>query len=302
MIVRTVLGDIAPEELGVTYAHEHLIIDSATVAARWPDIHLPSVAEASEETAIGVASGVRSMIDAMPTGSGRDLGKLADVAKTTGLNVIASTGMHIRKYYEGVHWAGDDALALAARFIQEIEPGVAGPRAGIMKVATSSSLPTQEERDLFVAAGIVHGATGVPILTHCEEGKGAIEQIAMLVEMGVEPHRVILSHTDKVEDRGYHREILTAGANVEYDQSLRQHLIGSTDTALLIAEMWGAGFGHQILLGTDGARRSLWSTLGGAPGLAWLWAGYPAILRNHGLGDEEIEAMFVTTPARVLAF
>ena len=48
-LVRTVLGDIAAKDLGVTYAHEHLIIDSPLVADRWPHIHLPSADEAVAE-------------------------------------------------------------------------------------------------------------------------------------------------------------------------------------------------------------------------------------------------------------
>ena len=47
--VRTVLGDVPATELGVTYLHEHLIIDSPLVAEHWPHIHLPDA-----EAAVGV--------------------------------------------------------------------------------------------------------------------------------------------------------------------------------------------------------------------------------------------------------
>ena len=42
-------GDIDPGQLGVTYVHEHLIIDSPIVAERFPHIYLPSVEEAVAE-------------------------------------------------------------------------------------------------------------------------------------------------------------------------------------------------------------------------------------------------------------
>jgi 5-phospho-D-xylono-1,4-lactonase len=302
MIVRTVLGDVEPETLGKTYAHEHLIIDSPIVAARWPHIHLPDVDEAVPEVARCAAAGVGTMLDAMPTDSGRDLSKLAEVSRRTGVHVIAATGMHTAKYYENVGWIDDSPEDLALRFIPEILDGSDGLRAGVMKVAATAGAATAREAALFMAAGLVHISTGVPILTHCEQGRGALQQIDLLVGAGVEPDRILLSHTDKVADRRYHRAILGSGASVEYDQALRQHLAGSTGTARLIADMWEAGFGTQILLGTDGARRSLWATLGGGPGLAWLVDGFDQVLRDHGVGESEIKAMFVTNPARVLAF
>ena len=41
--VRTVLGDIPTDALGITYTHEHLIIDSEIVEKNFEHIWLPSV-------------------------------------------------------------------------------------------------------------------------------------------------------------------------------------------------------------------------------------------------------------------
>src|SRR4030095_14316638 len=79
----------------------------------------------------------------------------------------------------------------------------------------------------------------------------------------------ILSHTDKVSDRGYHRELLAAGAYLVYDQGLRT----PETTARLVCQAVEDGHQDRLLLGTDGARRSLWSVLGGSPGLAALATG-----------------------------
>jgi phosphotriesterase-related protein len=230
--------------------------------------------------------------------------RLIDVSMQTGISIIAATGMHTSKYYQGVSWADDAPDALARRFISEVVDGMDGTksRAGVMKVAMSGEAPTFREEDLFDVAGRVHAATGVPVLTHCEDGRSAIRQIEMLTVAGVGPSSVLLSHTDKSPDHGYHREILGTGALVEYDQALRQTLSGSTSTADLTVAMWEEGFGDQILLGTDGARRSLWASLGGRPGLAWLRDGFPGLLRERGLGQSQIDTMFVENPARWLAF
>jgi hypothetical protein len=50
-----------------------------------------------------------------------------------------------------------------------------------------------------------------------------------------------------------------------------------------------AGFGHQVIVGTDGARRDLWASLGGAPGLSWLASEFPVLLKAAGLDDEAIQ-------------
>jgi len=95
-VIRTVLGDIAPENLGVTYLHEHLIIDSEIVAKDFPHIHLPSVDEAVSELDLCKSAGINSMVDCMPTGSGRDIRKLVSISEKTGINIIAATGLHPR--------------------------------------------------------------------------------------------------------------------------------------------------------------------------------------------------------------
>jgi phosphotriesterase-related protein len=314
VIVRTVLGDIAPASLGVTYMHEHLIIDSPLVADRFPHIHLPSVDEAVAELALSAAAGAGAMVDTMPCASGRDVVRLAAVAERTGLHVLATTGLHTEKYYPGHRWALEaSAEVLADLFIADIVEGIdrfdytgpvverTGHRAGLLKIVTSGTTINRRDRRLFEAAAIVHERTGVPILTHCEEGLGAAEQLALLTELGVPLTRVVLSHTDKITDPGLHRELLSSGVNLEYDQALRQAGDEEPATAGLLAEMIGAGFLGQLMLGTDGARRSLWAALGGAPGLAWLLTGFAGVLDALGIDAEARRELFVTNPARFLA-
>ena len=111
-----------------------------------------------------------------------------------------------------------------------------------------------------------------------------------------------LSHTDKEADLSYHHEILSSGVNVEYDQSLRQANDVNASSAQLTAAMVGAGFVNQIMMGTDGARRSLWTSLGGTPGLAYLFSGWSKRLIDAGLNEDNLQQIFINNPARVLAF
>lgn len=314
-IVRTVLGDVDPATLGPTYMHEHLILDSLVIEERFPHILLNSVHDAVAEVELAAAAGVGAMVDAMPCAGGRDPVRLSEVSRHTGVAIVATTGLHVAKYYAGHKWAVTlPAEDLAPLFIADIVEGIdaydytgpvvrrSGARAGIIKVATAQAEPDGQARELFAAGVAAHRATGAPILTHCDGGAGALEQIELLTNLGMDLSRVVISHTDRVADPRYHDAILSTGVNVEYDQALRQPPDQEMGTAWLLAEMICDGFADQIMLGTDGARRSLWTTLGGSPGLAYLHEGFLDVLGTHGIDADTIDKLFVTNPARFLAF
>lgn len=311
--VRTVLGDVSSTTLGVTYLHEHLVIDSPLVHDRFPHIWLPSADEATAEVRECVAAGVGTMVDTMPGAAGRNVVKLAEVSRRTGVHVVATTGLHTAKYYDGRPWTQhEDEQVLAEFFTSDIVEGVdryewGGPvvrrtphRAGVVKAATGGEQPTPAERRAFAAAVQTARSTGAPLLTHCEEGRGAVAQLELLRALDMPLHRVVLSHTDKVRDIGYHRELLQSGVNLEYDQGLRQPVDEQDGTARLLTQVLG-DHAHQLMLGTDGARRSLWRTLGGAPGLAWLAGGFVDVLSAWGVDELTRRRLLVDNPARLLS-
>ena len=313
-MVRTVRGDVSPSDLGVTYIHEHLIIDSPAVASEWPHILLADGAISIEEVRLCVLAGVGTMVDAMPMASGRGPERLSTISQATGLHIVMTTGLHTEKYYRRLPWVEEASTdELADWFVVDIEEGVEAEdhlgegiqrtdhRAGIIKVATSDDGMTARAEWLFEAAAIAAGETGVPILTHCEEGVGAMEQVESLAKLGVPLSRVVVSHTDKVPDPAYHTALLESGVNLEFDQALRQGESALSGTASLLAAQIERGFLHQLMLGTDGARRSLWTAYGGAPGLAWMADEYRSILEEVGVGGETQHVLFVTNPAKFLA-
>jgi phosphotriesterase-related protein len=303
--IRTVLGDISPDQLGVTYMHEHLIIDSPIVARDFAFIHLPNEIDAINEVNECKKVGVGAMLDCMPLGSGRDARKLLRIAEATGVNIIAATGLHHDRYYnEDDPLEKASAEKLAELFLRDINDGMekTDAKAGIIKVVSSGPKIKDREIKLFEAAAIAHSESGAPIISHCEHGTGAIEQLELFRNLNIPLSHVTLSHTDKEADLGYHREILSSGVFVEYDQSLRQANDGKAPSAQLTAAMVGAGFVNQIMMGTDGARRTLWSSLGGSPGLAWLYSGWTNKLIEAGLNPSNIEQIFILNPAKALAF
>ena len=69
-----------PAELGVCYAHEHIIIDPSVATLRFPDFQLPSVEKAVEELRQFHADGGRALVDSMPCDAGRSVEKLARIS------------------------------------------------------------------------------------------------------------------------------------------------------------------------------------------------------------------------------
>jgi 5-phospho-D-xylono-1,4-lactonase len=312
--IRTVLGDIDPSDLGVTYAHEHLVIDGGRPVELDPDFDLSDVDAIVVEVGAAVELGLGAVIDAMPCDAGRNVAKLAAVSRRTGAHVVAPTGLHHERFYRADHWSRRATVEdLADLFAADVVEGIdandyAGPivrrsghRAGVIKVAGSEGGPSERDRPIFEAAARTHRMTGVPILTHCERGSGALEQVALLADGGVPPARVVLSHVDKVVDRGYHREVAATGATLEYDGSFRW---GDDDNGTLRLLEWMAedGLLDMVVLGMDAARRSYLSVYGGSPGLTWLLDGFSSAMDARGLGPDVRRRLFVDNPARVFAF
>lgn len=311
-MIRTVLGDIDVADLGVCYAHEHIIIDPGVATLRCGGIELPSVENGIEELKRFHAAGGRAMVDSMPCDAGRNVEKLAAVSRGSGVHILCPTGLHLSKYYDASHWgARYDVDQLTGLFIADIEEGIdrfdySGPivertphKAGLIKVATEAPVLTARAERIFESAARAQLATGVAILTHTEMGEGALEQVEALTRHGVNPGRIVLSHTDREPDPGYHREILSTGARVEYDSAFRWKT-GENPTLDLL-EQFLPEFPDQIMLGMDAARPTYWVSYGGTPGLDFLLTTFTAMMRERGLGDDAWERIFLRTPAAAYA-
>jgi len=312
--VRTVLGDIDSAEMGVTYAHEHLVIDGGRPVDMSPDFLLADVNLLADELGDAATAGLRTAIDAMPADCGRNPTKLAELSRRTGVHLVAATGLHHEKFYGSSHWslrASEDELA--DLFVADVIDGIderdyGGPivqrtviRAGVVKVGGSEGGPSPRDVPIFRAAAAIHARTGAPVHTHCEAGTGAIEQIRTLVDCGVPAARISLSHVDKVVDRGYHRELFATGAFAVYDQAFRW---GDRDNGTLQLLDWAVADGHagQVMLGMDAARQGYYTAFGGAPGLPYLLRDFSDKLEARGLGAELRHGFFVDNPARAFSF
>jgi len=312
--VRTVLGDIPADQLGVCYAHEHIIIDPSFTTAKNPDFLLDDVAVAVAELGDFRRAGGRAMVDSMPCDCGRNVTKLAAISRLADVHIVAPTGLHLAKYYEPSHWGNSCSEAeLTSLFIAEIETGIAAEdypnpasrrptshRAGVIKIATGEKISRREER-LFAAAAAAQRKTGSPILTHTEQGTLALEQIELLNRHGADLRHVCLSHTDRKPDVAYHREILASGVKVEFDSAFRwKPGQGNPTLDLVVALM--EEFPTQIMLGMDAARRGYWRHYGGQPGLDFLLTTFSGNLKQRGVTAAALKRIFTGNPAETFQF
>jgi 5-phospho-D-xylono-1,4-lactonase len=300
--VRTVLGDRYSRPTGAVYSHEHLIIDSALIADRFPHIHLYDVDAAVAEVQACRDAGVAVMIDAMPVSAGRDAIRLAEISRRTGIDVISATGLHHDRYYGPLHWTNRiETDELVGLFVADLIDGIdeldyTGPvvrrtmhKAGIVKVATSGDVPDKRDLRNIEAAARASVLTGAPVLTHCEGGHGGVAQVELLLAAQVPAGSIILSHVDKVHDLAYLNDLAATGAILELDQGLREYERGPDSiTVKAIVSLIDAGYGRQVVVGTDGARRDLWTALGGRPGLAWLATSLPLMLTAAGVSTAQL--------------
>ena len=311
---RTVLGDKSSSEMGLTYSHEHIVIDDCYVTAKHPEFLLNDVGKISKELRNFYNIGGRTVVDTMPANSGRNALKLAEVSQKSGVNIIVPTGIHLEIYYPDNHWRyhiSEDELTQL--FIADIEDGIdqfdySGPfvkrtphKAGLIKLATGDSPFTKHQELIFRAVVNAHLETGAPILTHTNFGRQALEQARLFEKLGANLEHVVLSHVDRAKDADYNRAVLDVGVRVEYDSAFRWALKDEPNYTLALVEELLPEYPDQITLGMDMAKNAYWKSYGGDPGLNYLIETIPDFLKSKGM-NEYFQKLFFDNPKRLYSF
>lgn len=299
-VVRTVRGDIAPEDLGACDAHEHLFL---TTPAQPGDCFLDRD-KAIEEAWTLKAAGADALVDWTPVGLGRDPEGLVAVSEATGLHVVAATGLHRDAHYADEHWARSaPAEDLGSRFASEIVDGMDGTRicAGIVKAGASYHTVTPFERRTFEAAAAAHARTGAPVCVHTEHGTNGLGLVELLTDLGVAATAIILAHVDRNPDAGEHAETGATGAWLQLDGPGRTRYWPDSTILGLIADLAERGIADRLLVGGDTGRRSSIRAYGGGPGLDYVFRRFKPRLQRE-LGSGLARQLFVENPARAFAF
>ena len=303
--IRTVLGTIAPEQLGVCMVHEHLIVDSW---AMWqvPNYSLivDDVDLVTEEVEAYRAAGGASIVDVTNIGLGRDAAALKRISEATGIQIVMGTGWYRERAYPA-YIQEKSADELAAMMVREIEEGVddTGIRAGIIgEIGTERKFITPAQERVFRAAARAHLQTGAPITTHTTHwGELALEQLALLEEEGVDLRHVIVGHLGDRRDIALLLPIAERGAFLGIDNIGYLDYQREERRAQNVMELIEAGFRAQILLSMDIATLNDLHWYGGK-GFDYLLLRFIPLLRELGATDEDVAQLLVANPSRAIAF
>jgi phosphotriesterase-related protein len=311
--VRTVTGDITPQQMGLTYSHEHVVIEESFATIANQEFILNDTVKITEELKTFYNNGGKTLVDTMPANCGRNVIKLAEVSKQSNVHIIAPTGIHLEKYYPANHWRyhlSEDELT--GLFIKDIEEGIdendygcpivkrTSHKAGLIKLATGDEPITAHQQKIFHAVVNAHRQTGVPILTHTSSGKNAIEQAELFIKLGANINHVVLSHVDKRKDIGWHKTLMQTGVYVEYDSHFRWK-DGEENFTYTLLEALLPDYSNRIVAGMDMARNTYWKSYGGKPGLSFLLTTFKEDLKKMGL-MKYYEQLFFTNPQQLYSF
>src|SRR4030081_2755925 len=110
-VVMTVLGPIAPNQLGVTDAHDHLFLRTPAL----PGQEFDDAARAIEEVGDARRGGLQAIVEVTPIGCGRRPAGMRAVAESTGVHVVGATGYHRDAHYPQAHWVREATVELLAQ-------------------------------------------------------------------------------------------------------------------------------------------------------------------------------------------
>jgi phosphotriesterase-related protein len=238
--VQTVLGPVAPDELGRVLHHEHLL---SLTPGPWLSGGRPATGPGARPgqpdalrdedqvcRAVQALSAVRALgygtvVDLSPYGvvgrdeEGRNVLLLQEISRRTGLHVVTGTSVYLEAFSPA--WTVRASLEdLTERFLRDATEGIGGTgvRAGVLgEQATSLGVITPHERKCLVAAARVARRTGLTLITHTTHGTMALEQIDLLSGEGVDLRRVVIGHMDTHPDTDYVLEVAARGVIVAFD-------------------------------------------------------------------------------------
>ncbi|WP_394138288.1 phosphotriesterase family protein [Cytobacillus oceanisediminis] len=300
-MIQTVLGKIAPEELGVCSAHEHLSIDLSRVK-KDPDTILDDEQGMREELEDFYRLGGRSMVEVTNDGMGRDALVLKRLSEATGVHLITCTGFYKDPFIP--EYAGDwKAEQFAHHFIKEATEGIAdtGILPGVIgEVGTSKNEMKPIEKELLIGAAIAGVETGLPVTTHTTLGTLGFEQVQLLTEQGLPVDQIIIGHQDLNPNKEEVLSVLETGAYIAFDTIGKNNYRPDGERSDFLLDFINRGFERQILLSADLTRKSHWKKNGG-PGYGLVLESFIPKLKEAGVSDSILQQLLIVNPSRAFS-
>lgn len=317
--VETVTGPVNLDALGATLMHEHVFTLNAELRDNYPWDEEEVVSAAVTKLSELKAQGVSTIVDLTVYGLGRDLARIARIAREAEFQIIVATGIYTYRDMP-TYFAANEARHqgfIEDFFVREVEDG-AGPTGihpAIFKCATDTHGVTEDVETILRSVARAHRRTGVPISTHAHgASRQGLAQQQILEEEGVDLSRVIIGHVGDVAELDYAEELIARGSYIGLDRfgiNLGGHDCGDPDKLeqriTIAAELCRRGHAAHLVLGhdtnveSDTTTRAQRATL---PGLQqWRYTYIydevlPALLKA-GVSGDDIDQMLVRNPATI---
>ncbi len=297
-VVRTIAGDLSPDDLGVTLIHEHLVVDVRLPAdrpAEYADDLETIVAPMVEHLRAVRAQSVRTLVECTPTIVGQHLPAYRAVAERTGLQIVRAVGTYRDDWLP--EWIKASSVEeLANWFGAGIAEG-----AGFIKLGCDPDGPTPAAPRRAAAAGLASRRTGALVACHVGHAAPANRTLDAFVGGGGDPARFVVVHLQNEPDAAAHLTLARRGAWVEYDAIGNRPadavyigwLRALADADLLDRALISQDASAYIILGDGRVERQ--------HRLDYLLGRFVPALRAAGFGRPEIDRLLIANPARALA-
>lgn len=314
--VNTVLGPVPADRLGVVAVHEALL--SVVPGAQYAfDITIDR-ADVFDRLTARLRDfrnhGGGSIVDSTGMFHGRDVRLYEALSRTTGVHIIASTGMGPEEMLGGYFLTPQTnpptpwpAERFADLFTREITEGMVIPRierlgaAGLVTTTATREGMTATDESLLRGAARAGLATGVPVSIRF--GHDAVHDLEIVLDEGLPAERVVVGGLDRADAVAASAPLQVAarGAFVAIDNVGRNDRGHVTDRqrAALVGELAAAGHGDRILLSSNAIGVAKGQPDDDLP-FSLVLSGFVPVLRAKGLDEATIQQILVDNPRELL--
>ncbi len=252
--LQTVLGPVAPRDLGNVLIHEHVLVDFVGAdkleKGRYNPDEVLHVVLPHLRTIRKLGCG--TLVECTPAYLGRDPLLLKRLSEASQIHFITNTGYYgasNHKYLPPLAFS-ESAEQLARRWTTESEDGIDGTgiKPGFIKIGVNKAPLPDVDLKLARAAAMAHKASGLTIASHTGDGEAAQEQIGILREEGVHPSAFIWVHAQNEPDSEVQTRMASQGAWLEFEGFTRASLQKQAERLKLLIDR-----GHiaRILISLD---------------------------------------------------
>jgi phosphotriesterase-related protein len=313
MAVETARGPVAVGDLGRVLMHEHIFVLTAEVQQNFPDEwgnEDDRIADAVRRLRELPKNGISTIVDVTAIGQGRNIPRIKRVAdQVPELNIVVATGIYTFDEIPLFFWRRPEET-MTEFFVRDITEGITdtGIKAGMLKCAVDTKGLTAGVEHVLRSVARAQAQTGVPAtIHHHAAGQLGPEILEILKAEGADPGRVVLGHSgDAINDPDYLATMADAGLTLGMDRFGIDHFAPFKQRADLVVEMCRRGYADRMVLAHDTCCYIDWfgpGTLDDLKDWHYLHVSQDVLpyLSDHGVTEDQIDAMLVRNPARILA-